>query len=62
LKPRWPRNLFWQAPPPPPQARIVVFTGHPRPHEALLGQWPAPWQKKFYKTRRPVSCLAEHWK
>jgi hypothetical protein len=61
LKPRWPRNLFADVPL-PPDARIVVFTGHPRPHEAAAGRWPARWYKRFYKTVRPVAWLAEHWR
>ena len=46
----------------PPRARIVVFTGHPRPHEAAQGKWPAPWYKKAYKSVRPVAWLSEHWR
>jgi hypothetical protein len=46
----------------PPGARVVVFTGHPRPHEAARGEWPAPWYKKAYKSLRPVTWLAEHWR
>jgi hypothetical protein len=44
----------------PPEARIVVFTGHPRPHEALRGDSRAPWYKP-YKSIRPVRWLSEHW-
>ena len=43
-------------------ARVVVFTGHPRPHEAAEGKWPAPWYKKPYKSLRPVTWLGEHWR
>jgi hypothetical protein len=46
----------------PAGARIVVFTGHPRPHEAAAGEWPAPWYKKPYKSVRPVTWLDEHWR
>ncbi len=46
----------------PADARVVVFTGHPRPHEAAEGVWPAPWYKKAYKRVRPVAWLAEHWR
>jgi hypothetical protein len=61
LKPRWPLNLVKTAAL-PADARIVVFTGHPRPDEALRGEWPAPWYKKTYKTIRPVAWLADHWR
>jgi hypothetical protein len=46
----------------PQGARVVVFTGHPRPHEAVEGKWPAPWYKKPYKSLRPVTWLGEHWR
>ncbi|THD43715.1 MAG: hypothetical protein E7774_12405 [Bradyrhizobium sp.] len=46
----------------PPGSRVVVFTGHPRPHEAMAGEWPAPWWKKVYKSVRPVTWLREHWR
>lgn len=61
LMPRFPANL-WREVPLPPDTRIAVFTGHPRPHEALAGAWPAPWYKKPYKSIRPVTWLAEHWR
>ena len=61
LMPWFPRNLFVEAPF-PKSARIVVFTGNPRPHEAAAGEWPAPWYKKHYKSLRPVSWLAREWR
>jgi hypothetical protein len=60
MAPRFPANL-WRDTQLPSDARIVVFTGHPRPHEALEGKWPAPWYKKHYKSIRPVKWLNEHW-
>ena len=60
LMPRFPRNLWLEAPK-PAAASIVVFTGHPRPHEAAKGQWPAPWYKKHYKSLKPVRWIAEAW-
>ena len=46
----------------PERARVIVFTGHPRPHEALRGQWPARGWKKIYKRVRPVAWLEAHWR
>lgn len=60
LLPAWPASLY-RAPDLPATARIVVFTGHPRPDEALRGAWPAPWYKKFYKTIPMVPWLRDHW-
>jgi hypothetical protein len=60
LVPRFPLN-WWSDIPLPKEARIVVFTGNPRPHEALQGKWPAPWYKKHYKMIRPVAWLKDHW-
>ena len=50
--PTFPWSL-WQTPQPPPQARVLVFHGNPKPEEALAGtgaKWyrpmrPAPWLK-----------------
>ena len=61
LRPPWPLYLF-QPPELPPEARIVVFTGHPRPDEALRGAWPARWYKKFYKSTPPVPWIGDHWR
>lgn len=61
LQPRFPLNLVKMAQL-PADARIVVFTGQPRPHEAAAGKWPAKWYKKHYKSLKPVTWLAEHWR
>jgi hypothetical protein len=61
LVPRFPANLWRQADL-PADARVVIFTGHPRPHEARTGDWPAPWYKKHYKSIRPVRWIDEHWR
>ena len=61
LMPRFPRNLWVEASR-PVGAKIVVFTGNPRPHEAVRGEWPAKWYKKHYKSLRPVRWLAEEWR
>ena len=47
----------------PPEAKIIVFTGNPRPHEAAAGRWPAKrWYKKLYKCIPPVRWVQEHWR
>jgi hypothetical protein len=61
MLPRFPRNLF-RSVELPPAARLVVFTGHPRPHEAQAGKWPARGWKRIYKRVRPVTWLDEHWR
>ena len=60
LMPRFPAN-WWRDAPLPADARIVVFTGRPRPHEAIAAAWPAPWFKKHYKKIRPVRWMKDHW-
>lgn len=61
LLPPWPLN-FLRAPRLPEDARIVAFTGHPDPDEALEGRWPAAGLKKLYKHVRPTPWIAEHWR
>ena len=61
LLPPWPFYLF-RAPELPPEAKIVVFTGHPRPDEAWRGAWPTRWYKKFYKSIPPVAWVGDHWR
>ena len=53
---------WWKAPTAPVGARIVAFPGVPNPHEAVLGNWPAKWYKKFYKHILPASWIADYWK
>lgn len=36
--------------------RIVVFHGHPKPDEAIRGEWPGRWRKM-----RPTPWIAEYW-
>lgn len=60
MMPPWPLRLV-RAPALPPDTRIVVFTGTPRPEQAMRGEWPAPWYKKIYKTIPPVTWLKDHW-
>ena len=61
MLPRFPLNLV-QNVELPEGARVVVFTGRPRPHEALRGEWPARGWKKIYKRVRPVEWLGAHWR
>ncbi len=61
LLPRWPFYLYRPAAL-PGSARVVVFTGHPRPDEALRGEWPTRWYKKFYKTIPPTGWIGDHWR
>lgn len=50
--PLWPASL-WKTPQPPPEAKVLVFHGNPKPEEAVEGvgaKWyrpmkPAPWLK-----------------
>lgn len=60
LLPRWPMN-WWRAAPLPAGTRIVVFTGNPRPHDAVRGVWPAPFYKKIYKRLVVPSWLQKNW-
>jgi hypothetical protein len=61
LLPRWPLNFFKRAAL-PGSARIVCFMGHPKPHEARDGTWPAAWPKRVYKHVRPTPWVGEHWR
>ncbi|MEM8936342.1 MAG: hypothetical protein AAGC77_08045 [Pseudomonadota bacterium] len=61
LLPRFPMNWL-TAPRLPAAARVVAFTGHPDPHEARDGVWPAPFYKRIYKHVRPTPWIAEHWR
>jgi hypothetical protein len=61
MLPRFPFNLV-KTVTLPEGARVVVFTGHPRPHEAQRGEWPAAGWKKIYKRVRPVTWLDAHWR
>ena len=61
ILPPFPVNWF-KTPELPADARIVAFTGHPDPDEALEGKWPAPWYKRHYKHVRPTLWIGEHWR
>ncbi len=61
MLPRFPLNLF-QDVKLPEGARVVVFTGRPRPLESVRGEWPAAGWKKIYKRVRPVEWLETHWR
>lgn len=45
----------------PRGTKIVAFPGVPNPSDALVGQWPSPWYKKFYKHIKPTSWVEENW-
>lgn len=55
--PAWPRNRF-AAPRLPPEARIVVFHGHPNPHEALAGYR----SRRAHRSCLPAGWVGEHWR
>ena len=61
LLPPFPMNWF-KTPPLPQNARLIAFTGHPDPDEALEGRWDAPAHKKIYKHVRPTRWIADHWR
>ena len=61
ILPPFPVNWF-KTPELPADARIVAFTGHPDPDEALEGKWPAPWYKRHYKHVRPTPWIGDHWR
>jgi len=54
--PLWPMRL-WQAPKPPPGARIIVFHGEPKPPTAITGK-AGLWLQSY----RPAPWIAEHWR
>jgi hypothetical protein len=53
---------WWKTPAIPAGARVVAFPGVPNPHEAVRGQWPAKWYKRFYKTIRPATWISDYWR
>ena len=62
LLPRWPLNFFKSAKL-PADARVVAFTGKPKPDEALEGRWPVRSRReRIYKHTRPTPWIAEHWR
>ncbi|WOI52793.1 glycosyltransferase family 2 protein [Parvularcula sp. LCG005] len=60
IVPSFPLN-WMKSPEPPPSAKVVVFTGRPDIDEALRGDWPAAWHKRYYKHARPARWIAQHW-
>lgn len=42
----------------PNGVKIVIFHGHPKPDEAMRGQWPG----KFWKRFKPASWIAKYWR
>ena len=52
----------WFVEPAIPQGvKVVAFPGVPNPHDAVEGNWPSPWYKKFYKHIRPTRWVAQNW-
>jgi hypothetical protein len=49
---------FFIAPQIPKGAKIIVFHGHPRPHEAIEGRWP----KKLIPYLKTALWIQEYWK
>lgn len=58
--PPWPQRL-WREPVLPPATRVVAFPGVPNPHQAVRGEWPAPFLKKIYKSIRPATWINDYW-
>ncbi|MEO1309934.1 MAG: hypothetical protein AAFV51_03060 [Pseudomonadota bacterium] len=61
LLPPFPMNWV-KTPALPADARLIAFTGHPDPDEALEGRWAAPLHKRIYKHVKPTPWIAEYWK
>lgn len=53
--PPFPKSL-WQAPACPPQTRIVIFHGHPKPEEAMEGRG-----NKFYRPALAAPWVRAAW-
>jgi len=54
MKP-WPLSYFVD-PVIPKDAKIIIFHGHPEPHEAIVGI-----THKWYRPVRPTAWVKEHW-
>lgn len=63
--PPGPLRLF-RTPQIPRGAKVVIFHGSPKPHEALAGDWSqefeVPLYKRWYKTVRETRWIGEHWR
>lgn len=50
----------------PAGAKLIIFHGSPKPHEALVGKWSLefhiPILKRWYKNVRPTKWIDDHWK
>lgn len=42
----------------PPNAKIIVFHGNPKPSDAIIGQWPGTWRKHVC----PTPWIEKYWK
>ncbi len=52
----WPL-AYWQNASIPTAAKIIIFHGHPEPHEAIAGI-----THKWYRPVRPTAWVAEYWR
>lgn len=54
------------APRVPAGAKVIIFHGSPKPHEALAGRWSfdfrVPLHKRWYKTVRETPWIGTYWK
>lgn len=50
----------------PKGAKLIIFHGSPKPHDALAGRWSTefkiPFYKRWYKTVRPTRWIGQHWR
>jgi len=62
LLPAWPLRFLVPARL-PRDTKVVAFTGRPKQHEALAGEWPVRhWHEKLYKHTKPTKWIGEHWR
>ncbi|MDR3290125.1 MAG: hypothetical protein LBT02_02460 [Rickettsiales bacterium] len=61
--PKWFLRRFLMAKKPDKNVKILCFHGHPRPNEAIKGEWleQKKWKKTLYKNLKPVTWLNEYF-
>jgi len=57
-RPIFPLNLIKAPSPPPPGTKVLVFHGHPDPHDAVNGYR----GKRIHHRLLPAPWVADHWK